>query len=209
MLGVGVLVMWPTLARAAPGEAEDADAAETAPRDERVRVAIGVGWMAAGLGASAGAGAGPIGALGGPMATATLEARLGGPAWAVAGVRGDMAQATANDQTSETYSVGGTAGLRLETPVFRWLDAGGHVLAEASRGAVEVSGDGGGEATFTRVGGVAGPSIHFRPSEVFGVRLALDVLHAGRTWAEDQNGEATAVNAGVSASPRAEVTFSF
>jgi hypothetical protein len=192
--------------RGAPGAQGAPGARSEERRNESVRVDIGLGYM---------------GGLGGwmPIATATFEGHLGGPAWLVVGGSGGWSQWEDGDNVSTTTSVGVRVGPRFEWHVIDRFDAGFYGFATGSFAhsetqiAAQAGGQGAGPAEggydALDVGGVAGASIHFRMSRVFGARVAVDIVRGGYATADYDGGEASSGYLQLSPSPAAELTFTF
>ncbi len=184
-------------------------AEEPTGNTESVRLDMGLGLSGVtivGTG-NGGAGAGPLGGGLFPMASVGLEVHLAGPAWLVIRARGSYSSFDEAVQTWHAWSAGGTIGPRFETPVFEFLDVGGHVFFDASYSGMDVPY--GVQESNLSLGGIAGGSLHFRPTRFFGVRLVLDVVRAGYAWTQGQTSEAAQGYAQLSASPQVELTFTF
>ncbi len=210
-VGTGMLVS----SRGAWAE-EAHGAGEREPRDENVRVDLGLG-LVGGLASSGISGLGALGGTGGlagsgivPTASVAGEVHLAGPAWLVVEGNGATAQWNSGDgMTASSLSGGLRAGPRFEWRVVERVDAGFHVLARGSVSHAEATS--GGEWDSVDVGGVAGASIHFRATPVFGIRLLLDVVSAGyATASSDQVADPTSSGyAQVVPSPAIQLTFTF
>lgn len=186
---------------------EQAAARRAEPPAEHVRLDLGLGLLAP---TNSGSGGGGVGALGittvMPFTRATFEAHLAGPAWFLIAAQGGYEESSFNGDEGHHWLAALRIGPRFEARVIDEVEAGGYVLVEGALGHVEVEGYG---ASNLQVGGVAGGSIHFRPTPLFGVRLAIDVLRAGY-----QRGVAGEVDAStgyvrLTASPSIELTFTF
>jgi hypothetical protein len=210
---LAVASTWAETAVAAGGEGRAEAGVMAAPEEPRndgesVRLDLGLGLSGVTI---VGATNGAAGTLGGglfPAAHAGLEVHLAGPAWLAIRARGSYSAFGDGSQVSRAWSAGGTIGPRFETPVFDFLDVGGHVFVDASYSGSEVLIEGP-QASTASVGGVAGASLHFRASRFFGVRLVLDVVRAGYAWTPGQIPEAAHTYAQLTASPQIELTFTF
>lgn len=192
-LGMGFIVV---SASAEAQEVGRGEAQEEAPklRTESIRVDIGVGYM--------GGAAGVV-----PVGTAAMEGHLGGPAWLVVGGSGGWSTwEDGGGRTSTSTSANLRAGPRFEWRVIDRFDAGFHGFASASFSHSETTPSE--EVDTFDVGGVAGASIHFRASRVFGVRVAIDVVRGGYAMAS-YGGVDSSAYVQVAPSPAAELTFTF
>lgn len=208
--GVVSLIAFPRLgfAEEAPQEAPVAHAADEA----FLRVDLGLGLPGAN-GAGLTSIGGGLGAAGGltsswiPTGEVTLELRAVGPLWFVGRAIGSYHTASAQGfEVARSWSVGGQAGVRVEVPLLDWLEAGGHVLlgGNVARSAAESYASSG-----YFVGGVVGASTHLRPTELFGVRLSLDILRAGHQSSSGTGHDASGTFIELTATPHLELTFSF
>lgn len=215
-LGVGLVAtsdaVWAEDATAPRAEAGAANGERTGSVrvDLGIRAMSGTGGLggAGGLGGTAGIGAASILV---PAATAALEVHLGGPAWLVlSGDGGHVSGEDASGATTSSTSFALRAGPRFEWPVIDRFDAGFHVLATGAVSHAELDRDDDVEEADTiDLGGVAGASIHFRATRVFGVRVAIDVLRGGWARSELEGGVSTTGHVQLVASPAAELTFTF
>ncbi|NUP05590.1 MAG: hypothetical protein HOW73_05970 [Polyangiaceae bacterium] len=172
------------------------------PPPEYVRVGLGMGLMFAG-GLNA-----PVSVV--PLAVAGVDVHMFGPAWLVLRANGNYADDELNGQSTKTYGVGGRIGVRLEAPLFDWLEAGGYGALQGQYSKQSSSGLTGPLDSQTGwFGGVIGASAHLRPTRFFGVRLGLDVLRAGHAWSTygEESYESTSV--AFEPSPSVELTFTF
>jgi hypothetical protein len=183
---------------------------EQAEADEAEHARIGLGLSlpnVTGAAGNIGGGAGVLGALA-PRGTASVEIHAAGPLWVSLGLTGAYSETEIEDVEGQSGTLGGRAGLRIETPVFEWLEAGGYGFFEGRYSFFE-----GGEAPGTQanqvfVGGDAGVAAHLRPTRFFGVRLGLEILRVGHSWANDR-GENRSFQVELTAAPSVEVTFTF
>lgn len=174
---------------------------------EHVRLNLGLGLLGpTNLGAG-GAGVGTLGATAlMPFTRASFEAHLAGPAWLVISAQGGYEESSFNGQEASNWLAALRFGPRFEARVVDKVEAGGYVLAEGVLGNAEVEGN---RNSTIQVGGVAGASIHFRPTPLFGVRLAIDVLRAGYQRGASGALEASSGYVRLTASPSIELTFTF
>lgn len=188
-LGMGLVVV------STRAEAQEEGRAEgSKPRTESVRADIGIGYL---------------GGTGGmvPVATAALEGHLVGPAWLVVGGSGGWSRwEDGGGRTSTSTAANLRVGPRFEWNVIDRFDAGFHGFASASFAHSETTPSE--EVDLIDVGGVAGASIHFRASRVFGVRVAIDVVRGGYAQAS-YGGLDSSAYVQVAPSPAAELTFTF
>ncbi len=211
--GVGVLLVQPARAAEPPNDGAQAQSAqreEVAPTF-RIDLGMGASWATNGGGAVAG-----VGTLGGvgpftPFALISFEGHLAGPVWLVVRATGDYARQTYEDEVASAWSLGLQAGPRFEFPVASRVDVGGHVLLQGAYGRARQSlpdGEDGSSET-VRVGGLAGTSVHFRITPLFGVRLAIDVLRAGYGWGNGGGTDWSSAYAQLTADPSVALTFTF
>lgn len=185
---------------------------EMAARSESVRVDVGLGIAGnlGGGGAVAGLGGGPLISTG-----VAVEAHLAGPAWLVVRGSGGFTQWDTEGVASASSSFAGLrVGPRFEWRVIDYFDAGFHVQANGAVAHDEGSASSGADAydgDAYEVGGVAGGSIHYRATSVFGVRLAVDLVKAGyaSSWNDTGKASVSAGYANLSPAPSAELTFTF
>lgn len=217
--GAVVVVAWMTLvtARAATAQPANERPGGAAPEPdvepvERVRLDLGVTIM------SLGGGNGGVAVW--PSVHTGLEIRMAGPAWLIASGHAsyrehelDAWDPTYSDE-STSINGGGRLGVRLETPVFEWLELGGHATLGARYGRHDSLVNGDHESI--DIGAQGGVGAHLRPKRFFGMRLGLDVVRAGRSWSRataqyDVRSEQTssAAYAEIIAWPTFEMTFTF
>jgi len=156
--------------------------ARPAPRKDHARVDLGTSFPNLGsVGAGGVAGATSLGALAWvPAVEAAFELHLSGPAWLFARASGSYHEDAMDDYKAQTWMAAGDLGLRLEAPIFRWLEAGGHALVGLGTSGSRVIGAGAFDSMQNSwLRGVAGVGAHLRPTDFFGVRLSLDLLSAG------------------------------
>lgn len=198
-----------TIAIASEAMAEDAPKAP--PAKEHVRVDLGMGF--ANLG-------GPSGWMPWPTASIGVEGHLGGPVWLFTAASGTYSESEGDGGDGKGGYVDGSLGLRVEAPVFRWLEMGGFAMARAAYWE-SVAGDIQRDRSRS-FGGAIGASAHFRPTRFFGVRLALEALRVdhqewgsetevplthGGTQTVSWGGRSTTV--GLTPSPSVALTFTF
>jgi len=180
----------------APTEEKESEKDAKRPVDHH-RLVLGMGYPQALAGS-----AGGLGSMG-PYGSAGYEARIAGPAWFMIAAHGGVSSFESSGvQSTTTWSIGGTTGVRLEAPVFDFVDVGGY---GAFRGAASRAQD----ASAHFVGAVFGVGLHLRPTRFFGVRLGLEVLSAGYSHSAYLHQVASAAYANLTASPSLELTFSF
>lgn len=180
----------------APTEKKESEKDAKPPVDHH-RLVLGMGYPQL-LAGSAGA----LGSLG-PYGSAGYETRIAGPAWFMIAAHGGVSSYEDSSSGGTTaWSIGGTTGVRLEAPVFDFVDVGGY---GAFRGAASQAQ----EYSAYSVGAVFGLGLHLRPTRFFGVRLGLEVLSAGYSHAAYMQDVARAAYANLTASPSLELTFSF
>lgn len=167
-------VAWTNTAQAADEPAPSVDAAApkqaTAQenRPEHFRVNLGVGLAAIG---------GGNGWQLLPMTSLGFDVHAAGPVWITAALNAGYWKTEGTGMSDSTSkSVGGRLGVRVEAPVFDWLEAGGYALFVAG---YSDSGDDSLRFRSLTLGGVAGVSAHLRASRFFGVRLFVEAFHAG------------------------------
>ncbi len=211
-LGVGALSVSRS-ARAAEGAPAPARSSEDArprgderspPPDPSVRLdlGLGLGWVALAPAAGQGAVGGLVGPL--PMARLAVEPHLLGPAWLTIRAQGGYARTREIGGEAEAYSANLSVGPRFDVPVHDVVEVGGFARAEGSFSMYDHPLE---PAIRTlAVGGVAGASLHFRTSPLFGVRLDVDVLRGG--YARSSQGVEDGY-VGLAASPWVSLTFTF
>ncbi|MFO0554986.1 MAG: hypothetical protein U0271_41800 [Polyangiaceae bacterium] len=176
-----VLFFEPRLARAAESapdaEPDKAEAPESRERPaQHVRFNTGIGVYQVG---TMGVGVPIVGSVG-------VEVHAVGPLWFVGQANGyysvtSNAAGTTTTSRSEEYGGGGRLGFIVEVPLLEKLEAGGFAELTGNRSFADYG------ANFdpmeaTTIGGVAGISAHYRPNPVFGLRFALTLLAASKTW---------------------------
>ncbi|MBL8744195.1 MAG: hypothetical protein JNK04_23970 [Myxococcales bacterium] len=160
------------------------------------------------LGGVSAGGSSTLGSL--PSASAGYEARMTGPAWFLVALRGGLNSAYSRYTEPEgdtvesrfgAWSAGGTVGVRVEKPVHEYVEVGGYGIVGAMFSQTNY-----GESL--GIGGAFGAGLHFRPTRLFGIRLAVEVLDWG--YSESVNGadESQGGYATLKASPGLDFTFS-
>jgi hypothetical protein len=201
----------PATSAPAPAPAPAEKPAAASERKEIARIDFGLSFPHVNGLATVG-GAGGLGGLGGgglwlPTIEAAFELRIAGPLWALARLSGSYTDSLASGYVH--YAAGsfaGDVGVRLEFPLFHWLDAGGHLLLGASD---TESTDDFYDAKDLVLRGVAGVGAHFRPTDFFGVRLSLDLLSATHEEASIPDYEVHTNAIALTSTPRVELTFTF
>ncbi len=200
--------------------AESGDAQVAARRRGQVfRVDLGLSLPSGAMGgAAAGLGAGPLGWT--PVVETAFELHLTGPAWGFVRARGSYRTNEDCCSRSFVWGAGGDVGVRVEAPLFPWLDLGGHVAVGAGVDHSRI--DWGSDFSQTwalDAAGVLGLSAHLRPIDVFGVRLSVDIVsvgHSRSSWEGTlagtgyvQRADASSTYAQLTATPRFELTYTF
>ncbi len=192
---------------------EERAAAEARRAEERAkqkyRLDLGVGLDGVGVGA----GAGPaLGGLSSPYASAGFEVRMVGPAWFTLAATGGGSANGGYGQSSAWWSARAALGVRVEQPVFDFVDVGGfgHLTGSISADEYDAGAGGSGGSRSYSVGARAGLGLHFRATSFFGIRLDLQLLDAGYSRSLDNNDEGSSgAYALLTAAPRVGMTFSF
>lgn len=185
--------------------AQEGSAAGTPPinpleeHPERFRVDLGVDFIAAGVG-------GLNDGSWWPAAAATGEVRAAGPAWIFLRAFGSYRRDELDGLVGESWSAGGRLGMRVEVPTFDWLEIGGSASFVGAYSEFVSASETGGTLS---IGGLAGPSAHFRIKKFFGMRLGLDLLSAGHQWMGSLGHRSSVSYVSLQASPTFEMTFTF
>lgn len=236
VLTIGSIVPLPAWAEEAPsaGEApapreeprtgvaaESRDAEVAARRRGQIfRVDLGLSLPSGAMGGSAaGLGAGPLGWT--PTVETAFELRLAGPAWGFVRAKGAYWADDNCCSENEAWSAGGDLGVRIELPLFHWLDVGGHVLlgVDVEHARYDTTtGDFLDHWALSGAGAV-GLAAHLRPTDFFGVRLSVDLFSAGHARASMEGTEPgtgrvlrqdeAITHAQLTAAPRVELTYTF
>ena len=206
--GVSVCAEFEIFAEGAETKQEDVQASkelearEAAERDAQgFRVNVGTSM------ATLDAGVGGAGSLGGLVPSVSINGgpRLAGPLWIAFGLEGALYQSAPGEQADSTtvWSVGGSAALRLDVPVLPMVEVGGSLTPRIS-------------AQFApsweqlTVSGHLGVGLHFRPTNFFGIRTAVELFRAGYVRFEQAEGDVyERFAAEIYAGPSASLTFSF
>lgn len=180
------------------------------PRDELFRASLGIAFWPLWVTNQGAAGVGTLGGLT-PFPEIGFELRVAAPLWLVA--RGWVAYAESEAQGEmSNLGGGGDLGVRLEWPIVRWLDAGGHAFVGATGSSWENEPDVGAGTSGWSAGVRAstGVGAHFRFGDLVGLRLSCDLVRVRHDRGEAPGGQtfaSTSVDGGPA--PRAELTFSF
>ncbi len=196
-------------------EAMGEEAARQPPPRERVRLDLGIGLT------NVGGTGGGLGAFF-PTATVGVEGHLGGPAWLFATGSGYYGETDGSFGEGKGGYVDGAVGLRLEAPVFHWLEMGGYGVVRGAYWEATSSGWEEGRDRSGSLGGALGASAHLRPTRFFGVRLGLEVLRVDyQEWGSEQrfqdaDGRSStlsdggdSVSVGLVPTPSVALTFTF
>jgi hypothetical protein len=206
--GVSVCAEFEIFAQDLETKQEDApaskelEAREAAERDAqvfRVNAGASVATLSAGVGSA--------GTLGGliPSVSVSGGPRIAGPLWIAFGLEGSVYQTAAEQEDVRTtaWSVGGSVALRLDVPILPKVEIGGSITPR-------INAQFGPYWEQLSVSGHFGVGLHLRPTNLFGIRTAVELFRAGYSRLEQSEGGVYEnVAAEIYAGPSMSLTFSF